>query len=100
LHLKKVVISWDSTVSTVTGPGLDGQRLIPGKGRDFSLLCSVQTGSGAHLVYHVMGTGHEADYSSPSNAKVKNGGAIPLLLHTFHDILNYAQRKLYFFTFK
>jgi hypothetical protein len=65
--------------------GLDSQDSIPGKGKGFSPLHSVQTGSGAHPVFYPMGTGgsfpgvnrpgRETDHSS--NAEVKNGGAIP-----------------------
>jgi hypothetical protein len=60
-------------------------------GQIFSLLHSVQTGSGAHPESYPMGTGalspgvkrpgREADHSPPSSADVKNGGAIPLLPH-------------------
>jgi hypothetical protein len=59
--------------------------------RDFSLLHSVQTSSGAHPVSYEIGTGgsftgvkelrREADKSHPSSAEVKNGGAIPPLPH-------------------
>jgi hypothetical protein len=58
----------------------------------FFLMHSVQTGSGAHPASYPMGTGaislgvklqgREAD-NSPSNAEVKNGGAIPPLPNTF-----------------
>jgi hypothetical protein len=50
--------------------------------RGFSLLHSVQTGSGAHLASYSMDTegvkrpGREADHSPPSSADVENGGAI------------------------
>jgi hypothetical protein len=59
--------------------------------QDFSLLHSVQTGSGAHPASYLMGTGdsfpevkqlgREA-HSPPLSADVKSGGAIPLLPHT------------------
>jgi hypothetical protein len=54
--------------------------------KDFSLLRSVQTDSGAHKASYLMGTGvkqpgHEADHSLLSSAKVKNGGAILPHLH-------------------
>jgi hypothetical protein len=39
-----------------TGYGLDGRGSIPGEARDFSLLHSIQTGSGTHLASHSMGT--------------------------------------------
>jgi hypothetical protein len=41
-------LSRDSSVGVATGYGLDGWGSIPGTGRDFPLLHSVQTGSGAH----------------------------------------------------
>jgi hypothetical protein len=51
--------------------------------RDFSLLRSIQTGSGAHLASYPMGTGalspgvkrpgRETDHSSPLSAEVENG---------------------------
>jgi hypothetical protein len=57
--------------------------------QDFSLLHSVQAGSGAHTASYPMGIGgsftggkrqgREADRSPPSSAEVKNGGAIPPL---------------------
>jgi hypothetical protein len=53
------------------------------EGEDFSLLCSIATGSGAHLASYTMSTGDDspevvwqerkADHSPPFNAKVKNG---------------------------
>jgi hypothetical protein len=50
----------------------------------FFLLYSFQTSSGAHPPFYTVGTGGsfpgcEADYSLPSSAEVKNGGAIPPL---------------------
>jgi hypothetical protein len=73
----------------------------------FSLLHSVQTGSGAHPVSYSMGTGgiflggragrRESDHSLPSRAEVTNGGAIPplphmstLLFFTFYALLHVA----------
>jgi hypothetical protein len=60
--------------------------------RDLSPLHNVQTGCGVHPALYTMGTGavspgvkrqgHEADHSAPSNAEVRNGGAIPSLPHT------------------
>jgi hypothetical protein len=38
----------------------------------------------------------EADHSTPSSTKVKNGGAIPLLLHTSLLCINEAQGHLSF----
>jgi hypothetical protein len=58
----------------------------------FSLLHVVQTGSGVYPVSYPMGTGgsfpgvkppkSKPENSPPSNAEVKNGGAIPPLPHT------------------
>jgi hypothetical protein len=57
----------------------------------FSLLHSVQTGSGTQPDSCRMGNGcsfpgvkrpgREADYTPPSSAEVKNGGAVPPLPH-------------------
>jgi hypothetical protein len=60
--------------------------------QDFSLLHSVQTGSGAHQASYPMGTrgrfprglnrqGREADHSPPTSAEVKKNGAIPQIPH-------------------
>jgi hypothetical protein len=62
-------------------PGFDSQ-----KRQVFSLLHSVQTGSGAHPASYPMCTGvkrlgREADHLNPSSAEVKNGGAIPPFPH-------------------
>jgi hypothetical protein len=56
-------------------------------------LDSVQTGYGAHLVPHTIGTGSsylrskatgvDTGHSPPSSAEVNNGGAIPPLTHVF-----------------
>jgi hypothetical protein len=72
---------------------LVGQGSIPFRSNIlFSLLHSAQTGSGPHPAFYQMGIagfstgvkrqGHEADHSLPPRAEVKNGGAIPPLLHT------------------
>jgi hypothetical protein len=53
--------------------------------RDFYLLHSVQHGSRAILVSYTMGTGASFSGSKAAgatSAEVKNGGAIPTLLHT------------------
>jgi hypothetical protein len=65
-----------------------GVRFLAGS-RDFSLLHSVQTASGAHPASYPMGTEagysvvkrprREADHSPPSIAEVKNAEAIPPL---------------------
>jgi hypothetical protein len=84
--------SRDRSVRISTGYEMDGRGSIPGKTRDFTLLYSVQTGSGAHQASYPMGTGvkrskREADHSSPSSAEVKNGGAIPPSPMWLHGIV-------------
>jgi hypothetical protein len=52
--------NWVSSVgivTNVTGYGLNGNDSIPGGARDFSLLHSIQTGSGAHAASHLVGSG-------------------------------------------
>jgi hypothetical protein len=81
--------SWDSSVGIVMGYGLKDRRSIPGRSKNFSLLHSVQTCSGAHPASYPMGTGalspgvkgpgREAGHSPPSSAKAKSSGAIPPL---------------------
>jgi hypothetical protein len=71
---------------------LDGHGSIPGTARNFSLLHSIQIGSGAHRATYPMGTGvtrlwREADHSPPSSAEVKNGGAIPPLPVRLHGVV-------------
>jgi hypothetical protein len=56
--------------------------------RDFSVLHSVHTGSGATLppiqwVPGALSPGRETELSPASNAEVKNGGAIRLVLQSF-----------------
>jgi hypothetical protein len=51
-----VPISSDSSVNIATAYGLDRRGLIPSRGKRFSLLHSVQTGSGAHPASYPMGT--------------------------------------------
>jgi hypothetical protein len=79
---------------------LDGWGWIPGRGKNVSLLHSVQTSSGAHAASYTMSTGgsfpgvkrlgHEADHSPPASAEVKNDGVIPPLRHVFmaHCLIN------------
>jgi hypothetical protein len=73
-----------SSVGIVTGYG---------KGKDFSLLHDVQTGSVAHEASCQMGTGvkrqgREADYSPPPSVEVKKEEALTPLPHTpFHDVV-------------
>jgi hypothetical protein len=54
----------------------------------YGLLHSLQTGSGIHSASYPTGirgsfSGGEADHVPPSNAEVKNSGAIPTLPHIF-----------------
>jgi hypothetical protein len=70
---------------------------FPAGVRDFSLLHSIQTSSEAHPSYYPVGTrgsfpgvkwpGREADNLLPTNAKVKNGGAIPPLPTCLHGVV-------------
>jgi hypothetical protein len=88
------------------GYGLDGRRTgvrFSTRGKYFSLLHDVHTGSGAHpssptravggcffggnsagaISPGVCRQGLEADYSTPFSAEVKNGGVVsPLRLHS------------------
>jgi hypothetical protein len=66
------------SVGITTGYGLDGWGSIPERSKIFSLLHSVQTGSGGLPASYPMGTG----YSFSGGKEVKNGGAIPPLSHT------------------
>jgi hypothetical protein len=78
--LKRRVTSWTAGVR------------FPRGARNFSLLCSVQTGSGVHPVPYPVGiegsfptvkwSESEADHSSACSAEVKNGGVIRPLPHT------------------
>jgi hypothetical protein len=73
--------------------------VIPGRGKRFSLLYSVQNSSGVHPASYLNGTagfssvvkwvGRAADHPPPSNAEVKNGGAIPPLPHTLLESCAY-----------
>jgi hypothetical protein len=73
-----------------TGYGLDGGIRFSVASKDFSVLHSVQTGSGAYPASYTMGTGgtvllgikwpgRDANHSPPSSVEVKNGG---LYLHS------------------
>jgi hypothetical protein len=68
---------------------MDNQGIVgqfPAGTRDFPLLCTIQTGSGAHAAFYIrilevissgiMQQRCEADHSFPSTAKVKNRTAI------------------------
>jgi hypothetical protein len=76
--------------------------------QDFSLLYSVQTGTGAHPASYPIGNpgvnrpGCEADHSPPSTAEIKNCGATPPLSHTSYSLVIHQLRTgttLPFFTF-
>jgi hypothetical protein len=45
------------TVGIMKDHGLEGRSSIPGKGKTFSLLHSVQSGSGTHSASYPVGTG-------------------------------------------
>jgi hypothetical protein len=73
------------------GYGQDGRAPNPGSGKRFSLLHSVQIGSGAHPTSYAMGTrgsftavkrqGREADHLHPSSSDDKDGGSITPFPH-------------------
>jgi hypothetical protein len=78
------IVSRDSSVGIATGYGLDNQGkrdFESRKGKKFSLLHIVHTGSGVHPTSYKMGTrcsfpgvkrqGREADHSTPTSAEVK-----------------------------
>jgi hypothetical protein len=83
VHFKR---SWGSSVSIVSGYGLDDRAIevrSPAGARDFSSNLCVQTGSAAHPVSCTMCTGgafpggkaqlgRDADHSPPSSAEVVN----------------------------
>jgi hypothetical protein len=73
------------------GYGLDGRGSIPDRGK-ILLFCAASRpalGPTQHPIYwvpdalspRVKRPGREADHSLPSSAEVKDGGAIPPLLH-------------------
>jgi hypothetical protein len=80
--------SWISSVVIVTGYGLDGWSLIPGRGKIFlfSIASNPALGSTQPPIQWVLEAlspgvkllGHEDDYSPPASAEVKNDGAIVL----------------------
>jgi hypothetical protein len=47
----------NNAVGIATGYGLDGQDSMPGKGKNYILVHSAQTGSGAHPASPPIGTG-------------------------------------------
>jgi hypothetical protein len=50
-------MSWHCSAGTAGGYGLDGRSSFPGKAGDFSLLQSVQTGSGGDPASYPLSTG-------------------------------------------
>jgi hypothetical protein len=81
--------SWNSLVSIAVGYRVDGQSLNSGKIFLFSTASRLALGPTQPPIQWVPGTlstgvkqlGHEADHSPPFSFEVKNGGAIPPLLH-------------------
>jgi hypothetical protein len=79
------------------GYGMDGQGLIPGKGKiiPFSSMSRQALGSTQPPIQWVQGAlslgvkrpGHEDDHSPLFSAEVKNGRAIPPLPQYLHGIL-------------
>jgi hypothetical protein len=77
----------DSSVGIETGYKLHGRGSILGRSKRFSVLCSIQTGSGPHSSSYPIAAGAvspcvkrhwiEADNTPPSSVEIKNGGAIP-----------------------
>jgi hypothetical protein len=87
-------MSWDSSVGIVTGYSLNGQGLIPGRGKRFVLFTVSRPTLGPTqpplqwileaLSPGVKWPGCEADYLLPSIAEVKNGGTtLPLHPYVF-----------------
>jgi hypothetical protein len=85
------LMSWDSSVSTVSDYSLDDRGSIPcQKQKDFSCSLCVQTGSGTHPASCTVGTGglfptskvrpgHDADHSPPPSTEIKNESELFLL---------------------
>jgi hypothetical protein len=88
------VVKWDSSVGIAMGCGLDDRGSISNRAKRFFVFSTasrlaleptlppIQWLLGA-LPPGVKWPGHEADHSSPSSAKVNNGGALPPLPHVF-----------------
>jgi hypothetical protein len=53
---KWIIVTKGCSVSITTDYRMDGRGSIPGRGKRFSLLWSVQTGSGAHPASYLMGS--------------------------------------------
>jgi hypothetical protein len=75
--LAKALDAKDINKKVCSVPGVQ----FPAGRKDFSLLRSVQTDSGAHPTSYTMDTGGDLPHSPPSSVEVKNGGAIPPLSH-------------------
>jgi hypothetical protein len=56
------------SVGIAAGQRPDGSGSIPGRDKKFSLLHSVQTGSGAHLASHPVGTGGSLPWGKAAGA--------------------------------
>jgi hypothetical protein len=83
-----VVVGMAQSVGRRATSWMAGVR-FPAGAKDFSLLHSVQVGSGAHPAFlskgysEVKRQGHVADHLPPSSAEVKKGGVIPPLHNMF-----------------
>jgi hypothetical protein len=98
--------SWGSSISVVTVFALDGQDLNPGRAKIFlfSTLSIPALGPTQPHIQWVPGAGflgvkqpgREADHSlsPPSNAEIKNSGAIPLLsrMSSWHSVWSIKHR--------
>jgi hypothetical protein len=84
----------NSSVGIATGYRVDGWGSIHGRGKKFfptlqhpDWLCGppslLSNGDWGLFTWGVKWLGHEADYSPPSSAEIKNVGAIPPLPHIF-----------------
>jgi hypothetical protein len=90
-------VNRDSSVSTATGYGLHGRGIgvwFPGGTRDFSLVHSVHTGSGAHPACIPVGTEGsfprgKANDPHPSSVEVKNSLAVPLFPIRLHCVMRH-----------
>jgi hypothetical protein len=81
-HKHTHIRSWGSSVSIVSDYSLDDRGSISGKGKGLSSSLCVQTSSEIHPASCPMDTrvlsrgkgrpGHDADYSQPYSAEVKN----------------------------
>jgi hypothetical protein len=100
MRKESTIRSQDSSLSIVMHYRLDGQDLIPGKGKICLFSTAIRPLLEAHpasypvsngeISLEVKWPGHKADHSPPSSAEVKNGGAIPPHPHMSlcHIVLN------------